>query len=182
MNQLDEEQFREFAASRMDDLRSLAYLTCGDWQAAEDAVSTALTRLYVNWKRVAVPHRYACRVVVNAAIDEKRRPWRREHSALAETLDRAEPDHADGFADRDRIRRALRQVPPGQRAVVVLRYYGDFSVDEVAEMQGLSPGTVKSQTARGLATLRKLLSPQEMPEPDEEEERDERCAPAADRG
>jgi RNA polymerase sigma-70 factor (sigma-E family) len=158
MNASDEEQFREYAASRMDDLRSLAFLTCGDWQAAEDAVSTALTRLYVHWPRVAVPHRYACRVVINAAIDEKRRPWRRERATHDDDLDRATPDPSDALGERDRMRRALRQVPAGQRAILVLRYYGDFTIDEVADMLGRSVGTIKSQTSRGLATLRRALT------------------------
>jgi RNA polymerase sigma-70 factor (sigma-E family) len=157
MNASDEEQFREYAASRMDDLRSLAFLTCGDWQAAEDAVSTALTKLYVQWTRVAVPHRYACRVVINAAIDEKRRPWRRERVVPDDDLDRVSPDPTDAVGERDRMRRALRQVPAGQRAILVLRYYGDFSVEEIAEMLGRSTGTIKSQTSRGLATLRQAL-------------------------
>jgi RNA polymerase sigma-70 factor (sigma-E family) len=157
MNASDEEQFREYAAARMDDLRSLAFLTCGDWEAAEDAVSTALTKVYVQWTRVTVPHRYACRVVINAAIDEKRRPWRRERAAPPDDLDRATPDPADAIGERDRLRRALRQVPAGQRAILVLRYYGDFTVEEIAEMLGRSTGTIKSQTSRGLATLRQAL-------------------------
>ncbi|MFI6071299.1 SigE family RNA polymerase sigma factor [Actinoplanes sp. NPDC051343] len=162
MNASDEEQFREYAAARMDDLRSLAFLTCGDWQAAEDAVSTALTKLYVHWSRVTVPHRYACRVVINAAIDEKRRPWRRERATHDEALDRPTPDPSDAVGERDRLRRALREVPAGQRAVIVLRYYGDFTVEEIAEMLGRSTGTIKSQTSRGLATLRKALGGGEL--------------------
>jgi RNA polymerase sigma-70 factor (sigma-E family) len=157
MNASDEEQFREYAAARMDDLRSLAFLTCGDWQAAENAVSTALTKLYVQWPKVTVPHRYACRVVINAAIDEKRRPWRRERATHDDDLDRVTPDPTDAVGERDRLRRALRQVPPGQRAVIVLRYYGDFTIDEIADMLGRSVGTIKSQTARGLVTLRRAL-------------------------
>jgi RNA polymerase sigma-70 factor (sigma-E family) len=179
VNQHDEEEFRQFAAARMDDLRGLAYLTCGDWQTAEDAVSTALTKLYVNWTKVTTPHRYACRVVVNAAVDEVRRPWRREQAANTDVLDRPVPDRTEAFGERMRIRAVLGQLPPGQRAVLVLRFYEDFSVDEVADILHKSSGTIKSQTARGLATLRKLLSTQDAQAvfEFEESESNERYAP-----
>jgi RNA polymerase sigma-70 factor (sigma-E family) len=157
VNQHDEEQFRQFAAARMNDLRGLAYLSCPDWQTAEDVASATLTKLYVNWKKVKDPHRYACRVVVNSAIDESRRPWRRERAAGIELLDRPAPADAD-VSESLHLRAALRRLPAGQRAVLVLRFYEDFSVDEVAEILQRSAGTVKSQTARGLATLRKILS------------------------
>jgi RNA polymerase sigma-70 factor (sigma-E family) len=153
-----DEQFRHFVAARMDTLRGLAYLTCGDWQAAEDAVARSLARLYARWGRVGSPHRYATRMVVRAAIDEVRRPWRRERAAGDHLPDVVEPDRSDSITDAVHVRNALRQLPPGQRAVLVLRFYEDFSVDEVAEVLGRRPGTIKSQTARGLATLRRLLA------------------------
>src|SRR5438552_2814687 len=62
-------------------LRRVAYLICGDWHRAEDVVQTALIKLYRQWSRVdrdSDPWSYARRTVVNAAIDEQRRPWRRE--------------------------------------------------------------------------------------------------------
>ena len=76
-----ETEFRDFVGAQMEPLRGLAYLTCGDWQAAEDAVLTVLARLYVKWNRVERPDSYARTAVVRAAIDETRRPWwRREQS------------------------------------------------------------------------------------------------------
>jgi RNA polymerase sigma-70 factor (sigma-E family) len=179
VNEHDEEEFRQFVVARMDDLRAVAYLACGNWQTAEDAVSAALTKLYVNWKTIAAPHRYACRVVANAAIDEVRRPWRRERLAGEQVLDRVVPDRTEAFHERVRVRDVLRRVPPGQRTVLVLRFFADFSVDEVAEMLGKSPGTIKSQTARGLATLRELLAMQDAQAVFDVEEgnSDERCAP-----
>ena len=153
-----EEEFRRFVAARIDTLRGLAYLTCGDWQAAEDAVARSLARLYARWTKVGSPHRYATRMVVRAAIDEVRRPWRRERTAGDDLPDVVVPDRSDAITDAVHVRQALRQLPPGQRAVLVLRFYEDFSVDEVAEALGRSPGTIKSQTARGLATLRRLLA------------------------
>ena len=153
-----EEEFRHFVAAHMDALRGLAYLTCGNWQAAEDAVARSLARLYPRWSKVSSPHRYATRMVVRAAIDEVRRPWRRERAASDDLPDIVVPDRSDSITDAVHVRNALRQLPPGQRAVLVLRFYEDFSVDEVAEALGRRPGTIKSQTARGLATLRRLLA------------------------
>jgi RNA polymerase sigma-70 factor (sigma-E family) len=152
-----EEEFRQFVSARLESLRGLAYLTCGNWQSADDAVAQSLAKLYSRWSRVATPERYAARMVVRAAIDEVRRPWRREISASEAFPDVGEPDPHDTLPERMRIRAALRQVPTGQRAVLVLRFYLDMSVDDVAETLGCSTGTVKSQTARGLATLRRLL-------------------------
>jgi len=158
----DEEEFRRFVSARMDSLRGLAFLTCGDWQIAEDAVSTCLAKLYVRWGKISSPERYASRMVVRAAIDEVRRPWRRERSASHELPEVIQPDKSDSINESMRVRHALRQVPVGQRAVLVLRFYEDFSVEEVAETLGRSTGTVKSQTARGLATLRLLLAAQDI--------------------
>jgi RNA polymerase sigma-70 factor (sigma-E family) len=179
VKQQDEEEFRQFVATRMDSLRGVAFLTCGNWQSAEDAVSNALTKLYVRWGRVNSPHSYAYRMVIRAAIDEVRRPWRRERSTSHTLLDHAESDRSAAIDERLRIQGALRQVPPGQRAVLVLRFFEQLSVEEVAEVINRSPGTVKSQTARGLATLRAVLSAQDAQFGTEEEEgkNDNRLAP-----
>ncbi|WP_229075053.1 hypothetical protein [Actinoplanes sp. DH11] len=67
MDAESEEGFREFAGARFAALRTLAYVTCGDWQAAEDAVSGALSRLYLRWDRVAAPEAYARKAVIRAA-------------------------------------------------------------------------------------------------------------------
>jgi RNA polymerase sigma-70 factor (sigma-E family) len=158
-----EEEFRQFVSARLDALRGLAYLTCGNWQSADDAVARSLTKLFSRWGSVASPERYAARMVVRAAIDEVRRPWRREVSASQAFPDVGEPDPSEELPERLRIRDALRQVPAGQRAVVVLRFYADMSVEEVADALGCSAGTVKSQTAKGLATLRGLLAQHDTP-------------------
>jgi RNA polymerase sigma factor (sigma-70 family) len=97
-------------------------------------------------------------MVIRAAIDQVRRPWRREVSSSQAFPDDAEPDPSDSLTERMRVRAALRQVPAGQRAVLVLRFYADLSVEDAAAMLGCSTGTVKSQAARGLATLRRLLA------------------------
>jgi RNA polymerase sigma-70 factor (sigma-E family) len=158
----DNEGFREFVRGRFEHLRALAYVTCGDWQAAEDAVSGALARLYLRWDKVASPDAYARTMVVRAAIGEKRRPWRRERSVGDRLPEVATPDPAGAVDERLRLRDALRHVPPRQRAVLVLRFLEGLSVEETAEALGCRPGTVKSQSARGLDTLRAVLAAKDI--------------------
>ena len=173
-----EEEFRRFVSARLRFLRGLAYLTCGDWQVAEDAAASTLEKLYCRWDKVDDPHRYAARMAVRAAIDETRRPWRREVPASQAFPDAGEPDKSDALTERARIRAALRQLPMAQRAVLVLRFYEEFTVEEVAEALSRSTGTVKSQTARGLAAMRRLLAEQDVALPEDPMERtdDERVA------
>ncbi|GIE98177.1 SigE family RNA polymerase sigma factor [Paractinoplanes rishiriensis] len=155
----NEAEFREFVAARMDALRGLAYLTCGDWQVAEDAVLGALAKLYVKWRRVDNPDAYARTAVVRAAIDETRRPWwRREHAHSHAALpDRAVPDGTTGVDDRLHLRSALGRLPVKQRAVLVLRFLDGLSVQQTAAALRLPEGTVKAYTARGLDALRQIL-------------------------
>jgi RNA polymerase sigma-70 factor (sigma-E family) len=150
--------FGEFAQARFQQLRTLAYVTCGDWQIAEDAVSGALSRLYLRWEKVASPDAYARTAVIRAAVDQKRRPWRRERTVGDAFPDVAVPDQSGDVDERLRMRAALRQVPPRQRATLVLRFLEGLSVEETAEVLECSPGTVKSQTKRGLDTLRTVLA------------------------
>jgi RNA polymerase sigma factor (sigma-70 family) len=99
------------------------------------------------------------RTLVRVFLDERRRPWRRERpTAEFVDLDPGAPAGTDRVDDRLILRRALAAVPARQRAVVVLRFWEDLSVEETAELLGISAGTVKSQAARGLATLRRRLS------------------------
>ncbi|BEL04312.1 SigE family RNA polymerase sigma factor [Actinoplanes sichuanensis] len=153
------EDYREYVAARMTSLRRTAYLLCGDWHLADDLVSTALLKLLRHWRRVSVmedPDSYMRRVLLRCLLDERRRPWRREIS-----WDRLpEPRTVDTDAqatDRVTVVAALAQLPPRRRAVVVLRYFCDLSVEQTAAELDCTPGTVKSQTARALLTLRDTL-------------------------
>jgi RNA polymerase sigma-70 factor (sigma-E family) len=156
-----ERDYGDFVVARSQALCRMAYLLCGDWHRAEDAVQTALAKLYVSWQRIrdrGAVDGYVRRVVVTTLIDEGRLArFRRE--ALPGRL--PEPAHGADLAgttgDRLAVLAALARVPPRQRAVLVLRYWEDQSVEQVAELLGCSPGTVKSQSARGLQTLRELL-------------------------
>jgi RNA polymerase sigma-70 factor (sigma-E family) len=160
-----DEEFSAFVAERrIELLRSACLLTAGDTHLAEDLVQTALARLYVAWPRVrrsGTETAYARRIVVNAHIDEVRRPrWRRERpvpelpDGPAPPPPGTFPDGVDGGAIRD----ALAVLPPRMRAAVVLRHWMDLSVAETADLLGCSAGTVKSQTAKGAARLRELLT------------------------
>ena len=153
---MDDAEFREFLGSRLDQVRRTAYLMCGDWHAADDAVATAVLHLYQNWRRVSRMQNvdaYLRRAVINAWLDERRRPWRRERS-VAELPPRAGTDAVAPVDDRLAILKHLDQLPVRRRAVIVLRFYCDLSVDETAQVMECTPGTVKSQTARALETLR----------------------------
>jgi RNA polymerase sigma-70 factor (sigma-E family) len=158
VNQDDEDGFREFVATRLGSLRKLAYVTCGDWHIAEDAVANALAKLYPRWPRLERPDLYVQTMVFRAAIDETRRPWRRERSASDALPDVEQADTSGVIDERMRIRAALLTVPPKQRAVLVLRYYAGLTLEETAEVLGAPSGTVKSQAARGLARLRTALA------------------------
>jgi RNA polymerase sigma-70 factor (sigma-E family) len=157
-----EASFRDFVDAQMGSLRGLAYLTCGDWQVAEDAVFTALTRLYNRWTKVERPESYARTMVVRAAIDEVRRPWwRREKSLSHDMPDRPAPDDTHMVDERLRLHAALRRLPPSQRAVLVLRFLEGLSVQQTAEELGYPVGTVKSYSSRGLEALRQVLGADE---------------------
>lgn len=157
----DEAGFRLWASSRRTALRRTAFLLCGDWHQADDLVQDALVKVYLRWHRIASRGEvdgYVRRVLVTTSLDARRRPWRRETSYA--TL----PDSVDTAADRDLERAegsaytdALRAVPEGQRAVLVLRYVEDLSIEQTADLLSCSTGNVKSQTARGLARLREVL-------------------------
>ncbi|MEU4738954.1 SigE family RNA polymerase sigma factor [Actinosynnema sp. NPDC023658] len=149
-------EFDEYVDARALVMRRTAYLLCGDWHRAEDLVQTALTKLYVAWPRVRrdiSPDAYARKVLVRAAIDDSRRAFRRRETVVDEVPDTRVPDATSDFD----VRRALASLPAGQRATVVLRYWEDLSVKETARLLGRTEGTVKSQSAKGLAALRDLL-------------------------
>ena len=159
--------YLEFVASnhrRM--LRTARLLAGGDAHWAEDLVQTALTKLYVHWKRVSKTddsRQYADRVLLNAFLDERRRMWRRRESSTAVLADAAPDVYADPD-DRMVLLRALAQMPRRQRAVLVLRYFADLDVAGAAQLMGCSEGTVKSQTARGLDKMRDLVGDLELME------------------
>ena len=153
----DEAAFVEVAHAVRGRLRRTAYLICGDWDQASDHVQEGLIRVYVAWPRLTRAggeYAYARKAVVSASIDHGRR---RSSSEVVGDPDPDLPsgqDVAESVAARAAMMSALADLPPRQRACVVLRYYEDLSVEMVAEVLGCRTGTVKSQTARGLDALR----------------------------
>jgi RNA polymerase sigma-70 factor (sigma-E family) len=139
-------------------LRRTAYLLCQDWDRADDLVQTAITRLYAHWRRAERVENldgYVHTVLMRAFFAEQRTVWWRRVDVAPWAPERAAmPDNTDVELD---LRVALRGLPPGQRATVVLRFYCDLSVEQTAEVLGCSTGNVKSQTARGVAALRRVL-------------------------
>jgi RNA polymerase sigma-70 factor (sigma-E family) len=156
----EEALFGEYAAQRLASLRRLGFLVCGDWHLAEDAVSTVMAKLYVSWRSISRTDNidaYVRRMLIRAIVDERRRPWRRESPAEYPLSPPPRTTGTDTLDDRMVLREALSRMPPRRRAVLVLRYFEELSVEETAAAMGCSTGTVKSQTARALAALRDLI-------------------------
>jgi RNA polymerase sigma-70 factor (sigma-E family) len=151
--------FTEFVAARRTHLRRVAYAVCGDWHQADDLVQTALTKLYVAWPRLHTAgseEAYARQIIVRANIDEHRRPWRRELPGL----DGHDPSAREPMPSEDRtaLFEALQALPVMQRKAVVLRHWLGLSVEETARELGISTGTVKSHSSRGLHALQAVLA------------------------
>jgi RNA polymerase sigma-70 factor (sigma-E family) len=156
VNRSEEAAYRDYVTSRMDTMRRVAYLLCRDWHTADDLVSIAIGKLYRHWARVSGAHgvdAYVRRILLRVWLDEKRRPWRRREEPT-ERLPELESVAEYRVVDREQLLDLLDGLPKRRRAAVVLRLYCDLSVEETAEILGVTTGTVKSQTARGLDTLR----------------------------
>jgi len=154
--------FEEFASTRARRLFQVAYLMCGDWHQAQDLVQTTLAKMFSAWGRLRRGQdepgldAYARKVLLRTYLSQKR--LRRSTEIVAAEL--PEPPAAPGGSSSDlrlTLSAALRQLPPRNRAVVVLRYLEDHSIEAVADMLGISPGAVKSLNTRSLAKLRDIL-------------------------
>ncbi len=149
-------------AERGDALLATAVLLTGSRAAGEDLLQAALERLMRSWSRVrgdspAGWEQYLRKSMYHLAIDQWRSRRRRPEVFLAyEPPDL--PDATAALDLRDALSRALAQLPPRQRAVLVLRYWEQLSEAETAERLGCSLGTVKSTASRGLARLRELTA------------------------
>jgi RNA polymerase sigma-70 factor (sigma-E family) len=150
-------EFDDFVRTRTTALLRIAFLLTGDRHAGEDLVQDVLEQMYVRWRRIdGSPDAYARRALVNRSTNRWRWRGRRPEAALAHH-DVAEPDHSEDVAIRHAVVGALRDLPPRQRAAVVLRYLEDLPVADVAKALDCSEGNVKSNTARGLERLRAVL-------------------------
>lgn len=156
----DEAAFIEFAGSARDRLRRTAYLLCGDWDRASDLVQEGLIRVYVRWPRLVRRGgelAYARKAVVSAYLDQVRRRSSTERPQETDHTVASGEDVATAVTTRQALMVALAQLPPRQRACVVLRYFEDLSVEQTAALLGCTEGTVKSQTSRALFSLRSMF-------------------------
>ena len=153
-------EYTEYVQSRQQWLRRVAYLLCQDWQSADDLVQTAITSLYTHWGKARDATNldaYARTVLVRCFISERRSAWSRRVSLVHEHIEA--PDRSIDHDARLDVQEALAALPPRQRATLVLRFYCDLPVEETARELGCSVGTVKSQTSKGLESLRRALGP-----------------------
>ncbi|WP_374457340.1 SigE family RNA polymerase sigma factor [Nocardioides sp.] len=142
-------EFEDFVSSRSPRLLTTAYLLTHDHGRAEDLLQTSLAKLWLAWSRVDEPDAYVRKVMVTTYASWWRRKWRGERPSdnvpeAGATQPTRDPD----------MWSALARLPRGQRAVLVLRFYEDLTEAETARVLDCSVGTVKSQSAKGLAKLR----------------------------
>ena len=152
-----DEDFTSFVASASAQLHRKAWLLTTSSAAADDLVQSALAKAYVHWRRVSAaddPTAYVSGIVLKTFLSDRRRRSSSE-VAVAEVEDATAA--TDDPALRVTLLTALRTLPPLDRAVVVLRYWEDRSVEETARTLHLSNAAVKNRSLRALAALRTRL-------------------------
>lgn len=172
-----DEHFAAFVDRENAELLRIGWYLTSDPDDARDLVQEALTRVYRRWATLRPGEElgYVRRTMVNIQTDAARRrgraaalPW---HRTLGLGGSRPVPDHATQVAERGAIAQVLQQLPPRQRAVIVLRHACDLSEQQVADELGISVGAVKSAASRGLARLRTQLAA-EAPSTDDHKDED----------
>jgi RNA polymerase sigma-70 factor (sigma-E family) len=152
------QDFAEFVAARSAALIRLAYVLTCDQHAAEDLLQTALTKAAAHWGGIhSSPEAYVRQIMYREQIGLWRRRARRPETAMAQVPDLPVADQASGLDTRLALQEALRSIPAGKRAVLVLRYLEDLPEAQVAQILGCSVGTVRSQTHKAIAQLRSVL-------------------------
>ena len=161
MDRDDEAAFAQFVTREWSRLVRVGFLLTGDVGRAEDLVQQTLVKVHRHWRKL---HREGSRYAYTRAalVNESTSWWRRKRVAenLGEIPAHADRDSRDAYAgvdNRDALIRALHSLPPRMRAVIVLRYYDGLSEAETAHALGVSVGSVKSQTSRGLERMRTVL-------------------------
>lgn len=159
MDDTTQEQFQDFVRNHGQALLRLAYLLTQDRHLAEDLVQATLLHAYRRWERISRLERPAA--YVHKMLVNERRMWSRRRRVLeslhGDLPDRSGPDTSARVDTRDLLWRELARLPARTRAVLVLRYWADYSERDTAEILGCSTGTVKSHASRGLARLRRHL-------------------------
>lgn len=155
-----EPTFEEYVTGRGPALLRLAYLLCADRHLAEDLTQDVLLRVHGHWRRVAAldhPDAYVKRMLLNEYLSWRRRRSSGELPVAPDPDAPAAPvdgDLGERVAAREAAWHLLATLPRRQRAVLVLRFYEDLTDAQIAAALGCTAGTVRSQAARGLATLR----------------------------
>lgn len=158
--------FETFVRQHGGRLFRTALLLSGDWQLSEDLVQSTLARLYSNgsWHRVEFPEAYARRALVNAYASMRRKRMATElvveevGEPLTHQGNGCSAGAVDDAAQRIDLFSALAKLSPFDRMVVVLRYWDDLSVNDVAAVLGCSTGAVRNRSMRALHRLRLHLS------------------------
>jgi RNA polymerase sigma-70 factor (sigma-E family) len=156
-----EQEFAEFAQAHAGRLRATAFMLCHDWHFAQDLTQTALTKLFLCWRRARQADNllaYAQKILLRTYLDHRRRRW----STEAVPGDLLEPAYRESADLRLTMLEALGRLPARDRAIVILRYFEDYSVEQVADVLELPDSVVKSQTRRSLAKLRRLLAGEQL--------------------
>jgi RNA polymerase sigma-70 factor (sigma-E family) len=138
-----------------------AFLLTGDRTSAQDLAQETAVRVLMHWRKVQKadsPQSYTRKMMLNVFLGGRRRAWNAEEPHAEPPAPTTESAPYESVDQRDALRRALRALPPRQRAAVVLRHWEDRSEAETALLLGCSVGTVKSLTSRGLAQLRAPVS------------------------
>ena len=153
-----EVDLREFVSARGAALSRAAYLLTGDHQAADDLVQETYVVLVRRWQKSGRvdPEAYVRKILYSRFVDGWRRRRLRE-LPWASPPEVAGQDEVSLAADRLTLEGALARLTPRQRAVLVLRFYEDFTEVQAAAVLGISPNTVKSQSRVALQRLRELV-------------------------
>lgn len=160
----DLEDFEQFVEHELPGLLRYGYALTGNPHDASDLVQSVLEKIGSRWRRISRkaddPLAYVRRSIANAHISRWRRT-RREVLVDEVPVLRVYPP-PDPF-EHEPLWQALRQLPPRQRTVLVLRYYDGLSEKEISDSLGIAPGTVKSQASKAIASLRRTLAePEEL--------------------
>ena len=156
MTRSQDDEFAEFAEAATPGLLRTAWLICGNASQAEDLVQSAMVKVYVRWGRLrhTQPQAYARRCILNAHIDTRRRA--RRETTVSQMPEQHHHDREP--EDTSNVIRLLAILPNRERQIVVMRHYVGLPEAEVADLLGVSIGTVKSSASRGLARLREDLA------------------------
>ncbi len=158
MDERAREDFAEFVAGRSAELLRLAYVLTADHYAAEDLLQSALTKAAARWGRIhSAPEGYVRQIMYREQVSWWRRRARRPVTVVARVPERPGQDQMVMVEARLALRDALLALPPGKRAMLVLRYLEDLPEAQVADILGCSVGTVRSQTHKAIAQLRLVL-------------------------